>query len=186
MVRPTCLAIALLTGCSTRAHLGAVQSTTPRAPTDAVQLSVHENFLVFGLAAQGHLAGDYGSLALSPEVALTPGLLGPQRQPFSPHIAVGVAALQLDWQDRARTFGAGSPFAQTGVSVCSGRQSTDLMHCIGLSLDATHHVRFEADNETYVGLSVVASRWVDPTAPSSHQRPKRKGQKKKRKRGKRR
>ena len=104
--------------------------------------------------------------------------LGPQPQPVSPHIAVGVAAMQLDWQDQSRTFGAGSPFVQAGVSVCDGRDGTDLIRCIGLSLDASHHVRFAADHESFIGLSVVASHWSDPTSPSK--RPKKRSKRKRR------
>ncbi|HCH64821.1 MAG: hypothetical protein CL927_20540 [Deltaproteobacteria bacterium] len=182
MMRSMCLFLGTM-ACSTRVHTGGMSSTPIGAPDDAVQLSVHEDFMVLGVAGKGLLGPDQGMAALGFEGLLAPAVLGHVRQPFSPHFALGVHALQWDWSAGDRTFGAGSPYAQMGGHLCNGRGSS-LVRCIGLSLDASYHLRFEAEDQLWMGASVVLSRFDDPTA--SHSRPRRNGGKKKKKRRKKR
>jgi len=172
--RPLLLAF-LLPACATRGHVGLARNTSTPDSEDILQVAVHEDFALLGVAARGQTGRDYASFAFGPEVAFPPGVLGPQPQPFSPHLALGVHALQYDWQDNTRTFGAGSPFAQAGMHVCRGRDGSDLIDCIGLSVDAAHHIRFHADNETFVGLSLVVSRWDDPTVSNKKRKRKKQG-----------
>lgn len=169
------------TACSTRVHTGGVTSTPWHAPDDAVQLSVHEDLLILGVAGKGLVGADQGMAALGIEGSLPPGLLGKPRQPFSPHFALGVHALQWDWSDDTRTFGAGSPYAQMGGNLCDDI-GTSLVDCIGLSLDASYHVRFGAEDQLWMGASLVLSRLNDPTASQSP--PRRTGGKKKRRKKK--
>ena len=167
--------------CSTRVHTGGMTSTPIGAPDDALQLSVHESVAVVGVAGKGLFGPDQGMAALGIEGVLPPAMLGNQRQPFSPHFALGVHALQLDWSDGVRTFGAGSPYAQMGGHVCKDRGSP-LITCFGLSLDASYHLRFGADDQLWMGASLVLSRFDDFGAGSAST--KRRGGKKRRKKKK--
>jgi hypothetical protein len=180
MKRLMCIFLAT-TACSTRVHTGGMTSTPLHAPDDALQLSVHEDFLILGVAGKGLVGADQGMAALGIESSIPPGLLGKSRQPFSPHFSLGVHALQWDWSDGTRTFGAGSPYAQMGGHLCDDI-GTSLVQCIGLSLDASYHLRFGAEDQLWMGASIVLSRFDDPTA--SHSAPRKRRGKKKRKKNK--
>jgi len=172
-MRTLCLVLILMTACATRVHTGAVGSTTDSAPGPAAQLSVHQDILLFGVAGRSMLGSEHSSAALGVELAAPPGLLGARRQPFSPHASLGVHALQWDWSDGDRTFGAGSPYAQLGGSLCRGRRGGDVAQCIGLSFDTAYHLRFGNDSQLWMGGSVVLSRMHDPTHPNARPRNRR-------------
>ena len=178
MWRAVCIGLGTV-ACSTRVHTGAMTSTPFAAPDEAVQLSIHEGFAIAGVAGRGLFGPDQGMAALGIEGLLAPGVLGPGKQPLSPHFALGVHAVQWDWSEGTRTFGAGSPYAQMGGHACRDRHS-QLMTCVGVSLDMAYHLRFGADDQLWMGASLVLSRFDDLTsnvAPA-----KRKGGKKKRRR----
>jgi hypothetical protein len=171
--------------CSTRVHTGGMTSTPIGAPDDALQLSVHESLVIVGVAGKGLVGPDQGMAALGIEGVLPPAVAGDEGQPFSPHFALGVHALQWDWSDGVRTFGAGSPYAQMGGHVCKDRGSP-LVTCIGLSLDASYHLRFGAEDQLWMGASLVLSRFDDfsPGTSSTKRKGGKKGRKKKKKKKK--
>ncbi len=80
---------------------------------------------------------------------------GKHRYSLSPSASLGVHALQLDWTDVGTTFGAGSPYADLGGHVC--KWDGGAVHCVGLSLEAAHHLRFGQDAQTWIGVSLVWS-----------------------------
>lgn len=170
--------------CSTRVHTGAMTSTPFAAPDEAVQLSLHESFVVAGVAGRGLFGPDQGMAALGLEALMPPGILGPNKQPLSPHFALGVHALQLDWSSGTRTFGAGSPYAQIGGHACRNRKYPPIT-CVGVSLDMAYHLRFGADDQLWTGASLVLSRFDDPTSHRASTR-RRGGTKKRRRKGKKR
>ena len=174
------LSLLAVAGCGTRVHTGGMGSTAASAPDPAVQLSVHQDFLVGGVAARGLVGDDQSTVAMGLEGVIVPGLLGPVRQPFSPHFALGIHALQWDWSAGDATFGSGSPYAQVGGHMCKGRRGPT-MKCVGLSVDSAYHVRFGAENQLWLGGSIVLSRFHDPTDPSAPTRGGSKRKKKKRK-----
>lgn len=80
---------------------------------------------------------------------------GRHRYSLSPSASLGVHALQLDWTDVGTTVGAGSPYADLGGHVCKWDRGA--VNCLGLSLEAAHHVRFGQDAQTWIGASLVWS-----------------------------
>ena len=80
-----------------------------------------------------------------------------RRKFLTSHAVAGVHALQLEFTDGA-SFGAGSPYLQLGGSTCRKRLNP---HCVGLVLDGTYVVRFQGENDTWLGLSIMFSRFWD-------------------------
>ncbi len=74
---------------------------------------------------------------------------------LSPSASLGVHVLQLDWTGVGTTFGVGSPYADLGGHVC--KWDGGAVNCLGVSLEAAHHVRFGQDAQTWVGASLVWS-----------------------------
>ena len=156
----------LLSGCGARVHTGAASAPLEPELGPAAQVGLHGTFSVVGLSLRGLAAPELGNVAMGFEVGMPPGGqylpgISPKKRKrrkkpfyaFSPSAALGVHALQLDWTGGDTTFGAGSPYAQLGGHLCKARPHTD--HCVGLTLEATQMVRFGADNQTWVGASLV-------------------------------
>jgi len=169
------------TACSTRVHMGGMGSTGASAPDESAQLSIHRDLLVAGVAARGMAGPDQSTLAMGVEAAFPPGAIGSSKQPFSPHVALGVHALQLDWNGGNKTFGAGSPYAQVGGNICRNPGYDNDPTCIGLSFDAAYHLRFGTDNQVWLGGSLVLSQVVGNSHRSGPQKKRSKKKKKKRK-----
>ncbi|HCH66539.1 MAG: hypothetical protein CL927_00555 [Deltaproteobacteria bacterium] len=163
--------LAVVIGCGSRIHAGAAAPLSDPALTPALQAGLHAStFYIAGASLRGFASPDMVLMATGLEVGIPAGPAqwrSPfpskrggkkrKRQFFSPHAVAGVHALQLDFTDGA-SFGAGSPYLQLGISTCRYRGNP---HCFGLVLDGTHVVRFHEENHTWLGVSLMISRFWD-------------------------
>lgn len=161
-----------MVACLTRVHTGVVASPTDSAPEPAVQVSVHQDLVLVGVAARSMVGSEHAAAALGFETILPPGVIGDQQSAFSPHAALGMHVAQWDWRQEAHTFGAGSPYAQLGIYRCHQRRHVDEAFCFGLSGDAAYHVRFGAENEVWWGGSFSFTRLYDPLEGREYELPK--------------
>jgi len=133
-----------------------------------VQLGLHATTVdIFGVSVRGLASPDMALLGTGIEVGFVPGMTEfPSKRSrkkkrrkkaspyyFSPSTALGVHAVQLDWSAEDLSFGAGSPYVQLGGNLCRSRRREE--RCVGLSFEGSHFVRFGADNQTWLGASVV-------------------------------
>ena len=168
------LAAAWLWGCGARIHTGAVAPVADEAPP-SVLLGLHAtSFYLAGVSVRGMASPEMGMMATGLEVALPAGQRSMRLTPkpnkkkrrrkrspyfFTPSAAAGIHAAQLDWTAGSATFGAGSPYAQLGGGVCRRKRSDD--RCVTLNLEGSHLVRFEEENQTWLGASVAITWFND-------------------------
>jgi hypothetical protein len=95
--------------CLTRVHTGVVASPTDSAPEPAVQVSVHQDFVLVGVAARSMVGAEHAAAAMGIETILPPGIIRSEHHMLSPQATIGVHVVQWDWRQDTHTFGAGSP-----------------------------------------------------------------------------
>ena len=164
--------LVVLMGCGSRIHGGFTAPLSDPSVAPAVQGGLHASTLFLaGASLRGFASADMVTMATGLEVGFPAGfevLNNPYaskgrgrkrggRRFFTPHAVAGFHALQLEFADDA-SFAAGSPYLQLGGSVC---RSPSAPRCIGLTLDGTYMVRFHDDNQSWLGVSVIFSRFWD-------------------------
>ena len=172
-LRAYMLVTAVLVGCGARVHTGAATSPVDPELGPAAQLGLHGTYGVVGMSLRGLAAPELGNVAMGIEFGTPPGdrhlpQVSPKKRKrskkpfhaFSPNAALGVHVIQLDWTGGDTTLGAGSPYLQVGGNLCRVHREGD--DCVGLTLEGSHLVRFGAENQTWVGASLVVSTLFGP------------------------